>query len=209
MPRCLITAGATRNPIDAIRYLSAHASGRTGASIAHHLHTQGLPVHLLGSAEAVLRLQDPFIPREEYDSTRDLLQRLRAHVAAHPSTGVVHSAAVGDYEAAPSADKIPSGRASLTLTLQPTPKILDALRGWGLTGPLVSFKAAAPGTSHEALVSIARAQLRRTGSDRVFANVIGRTRSDVFFVSETTAECFTSRSEGISALQDWLYARLA
>ena len=209
MPRCVITAGATRNPIDAIRYLSAHASGRTGTSIAQHLFTLGLPVHLLGSAEAVLRLSHPAIAREEYGSTHDLMSRLKAHVKAHPSAGVVHSAAVGDYEAAPSDAKIPSGRAALTLTLQPTPKILDAIREWGLTGPLVSFKAAAPGTSDEALVSIARAQLRRTGSDRVFANVIGRTRSDVFLVSETSAECFATRSAGINALQDWLYACLA
>ena len=209
MPRCVITAGATRNPIDAIRYLSAHASGRTGVSIARDLSDQGLDVHLLGSAEALLRLDRPTIVGEEYGSTRDLLQRLQRQVEATPAMGVVHSAAVGDYEAAPSDAKIPSGKATLNLTLQPTPKILDAIRGWGLTGPLVSFKAAAPGTSHEGLVSIARAQLRRTGSDRVFANVIGRTQSDVFLVSESEATCFPSRTDGIAALQDWLYARLA
>ena len=34
MPDVLITAGATRNPLDAIRYLSAHATGRTGVDLA-------------------------------------------------------------------------------------------------------------------------------------------------------------------------------
>ena len=209
MPGCVITAGATRNPLDAIRFLSASASGRTGISIARHLHAQGLPVHLLGSTEALLRAGDAPIGLEAYGSTRDLLDRLQAHVQADPACGIVHSAAVGDYEAIPSAEKIPSGRTTLTLTLQPTPKILDAIRGWGLTGPLVSFKAASPETTDEALVAIARAQLRRTGSDRVFANVIGRTGTGVFLVDESEAVRFEARAAAMAALQDWLYDRLA
>jgi phosphopantothenoylcysteine decarboxylase/phosphopantothenate--cysteine ligase len=166
-------------------------------------------VHLLGSTEALLRAEGTPFGHEAYGSTRDLLDRLRAHVVAAPSSGIVHSAAVGDYEALPSAGKIPSGQATLSLTLQPTPKILDAIRGWGLTGPLVSFKAASPETTDEALVAIARAQLRRTGSDRVFANVIGRTGANVFLVDEADAIRFEARAAAIAALQDWLYARLA
>ncbi len=209
MPGCVITAGATRNPLDAIRFLSARASGQTGISIAQNLYGRSLRVHLLGSREALLRAGDTPVGLEEYGSTRDLMDRLRAQVEADPSCGVVHSAAVGDYEADPSREKIPSGRAALTLTLRPTPKILDAIRSWGLTGPLVSFKAASPQTTDEALVAIARAQLRRTGSDRVFANVIGRTGTDVFLVDEAKAVRFEVRNTAIAALQDWLYARLA
>ena len=166
-------------------------------------------MQLLGSREAILRAGRTPIDLEEYGSTRDLLARLQARIQAAPSCGVVHSAAVGDYEAVPSAEKIPSGRETLTLNLRPTPKILDAIRGWGLTGPLVSFKAASPETTDEALVAIARAQLRRTRSDRVFANVIGRTNSNVFLVDETEAVRFEARADAIAALQDWLYARLA
>jgi phosphopantothenoylcysteine synthetase/decarboxylase len=206
---CLISAGATRNPVDAIRYLSAHASGRTGVSICQHLAERSVPVHFLGSPEAVLRASHVRAQQEVYGSTRDLFQRMKVWVDAHPDGGVVHSAAVGDYEAVANAGKISSGQQELTLTLRPSPKILDAIRGWGLTGPLVSFKAAAPGTTDDELVAIARAQLRRTGSDRVFANVIGRTGEGVFLVGEQEAERHALRSDAITALQEWLYDRLA
>jgi phosphopantothenoylcysteine synthetase/decarboxylase len=127
----------------------------------------------------------------------------------HPHGAVVHSSAVGDYEADPDAGKIESGRPSLTLTLRPTPKILDAIRTWGHTGPLVSFKAAAPGTSDATLVEIARAQLLRTGSDRVFANVIGRTTTGVFIVSSRDESRFEHRADALTHLENWLYERLA
>lgn len=210
MRPCLLTAGATRNPVDAIRYLSAHASGRTGVHLARMLAAVDPAVHLLGSPEALLRAgASTAFSQEAYGSTRDLLARVEAWVRAHPQGAVVHSAAVGDYEAAPTDHKIASGRAALTLTLRPTPKILDAIRGFGLTGPLVSFKAASPETTDDALVAIARAQLVRTGSSRVFANVIGRTSHGVFLVAADGAERFESRADAISALFDYLSAARA
>ena len=101
MPRpVLVTCGATRNPLDAIRFISAFSTGRTGGAIAQALADRGHPVHVLGSAEALLRLTDPALTREEYRSTRDLMARMEAWVRANPGGIVVHSAAVGDYEAA-------------------------------------------------------------------------------------------------------------
>jgi len=212
MSHCLLTAGATRNPVDAIRYLSAHASGRTGVALAHALDNTICATHLLGSAEALLRQavhDDDRTTTEEYRSTRDLMSRMEAWVRLHPTGGVVHSAAVGDYEAVASGSKIKSGASDLTLTLRPTPKILDQLRGWGLTGPLVSFKAASPETTDAQLVDIARAQLVRSDSDLVFANIIGRTTAGVYLVSADSAEEFDQRAEAITALASWLQARLA
>ena len=210
MSSCLITAGATRNPVDAIRYLSAHASGRTGVSLASALRAGGAEVHLLGSGEAVLRAQGTVsCSTEEYGSTRDLMARMKDWVDRHPRGAVIHSAAVGDYEAVPAASKIKSGAAELTLRLRPTPKILDHLRGWGLVGPLVSFKAAAPETSDADLIRIARAQLERSGSDLVFANVIGRTTAGVYLVSDSDARAFEARADALDALVSWLQDRLA
>lgn len=185
--RILITAGATRNQVDAIRYLSAHATGQTGVALITHisdrLAQQGVArsLFLLGSAEACLRLQLAvkgfpwdICEHEEFFGTRDLMERMKLNV---PSADVViHSAAVGDYEMAGSTEgKIPSGQPEVNLRLTPTPKILDHIRKWNPTCYLVSFKAAPPGTSDEDLVRIARAQLERTGSNVVFANVIGQT----------------------------------
>lgn len=208
MSACLITAGATRNPVDAIRYLSAGSTGRTGVTLARRLAEDGLQVTLLASPEAVLRCgPHPAIAVETFGSTRDLQAKMRAWSEQHATCTIVHAAAVGDYEAPPEVSKIESGRSELVLRLRPAPKILDGIRGWGHTGLLVSFKAAAPETTHPQLVQIARAQLQRTDSSLVFANVIGRTGRDVVIVGADTETWFEARGAALSALADAVVGR--
>jgi len=202
----VVTAGATRNPIDAMRYISARSTGSTGVALARAWRDGGLDVHLLGSAEALLRAPD--LGGEEYWGTRDLMQRMERIVRANPRAALVHASAVGDYEvASPEAGKTPSGQASWTLTLTPTPKIADHVRGWGHTGPYVTFKAAAPGTSEADLEAIARKQRQRTGCDLVFANVLGRLAEGVLLVGESV-ERFERRDEAMAALIEWVAGRI-
>jgi phosphopantothenoylcysteine decarboxylase/phosphopantothenate--cysteine ligase len=200
----LITAGATRNPLDAVRLLTASSSGRTGVGIARDLIARGVEVHLLGSAEACLRAPD--IESEEYGSTRDLMARMEVWVRANPSGSVVHACAVGDYEMADTQTaKIPSGLDRLVLELTKTPKIADRIRSWGLRGDLVTFKAASPETTDDQLVQIASKQRTRTGSTRVFANVLGRLSHGVAIVSEQT-EWFDERNAAVARLVEHLTA---
>jgi phosphopantothenoylcysteine synthetase/decarboxylase len=121
-------------------------------------------------------------------------------IRARPGAVVIHSAAVGDYEAAALTTKIPSGSPELVLRLHPAPKILDQVRGWAPDVFLVSFKAGSPELSAAELEAIARAQLRRTGSDLVFANVLGAIETTVLLVSEATTEAFGRRADAIAAL---------
>lgn len=202
----LITAGATRNPVDAVRVLTANASGRTGALVGAALEAAGHEVLVLGSPEARLRAEGAGLAAEEYGSTRDLMARMEAWVRAHPEGALIHSAAVGDYELATEAGKIPSGKAELVLRLTPTPKIADHVRGWGLSGPYVTFKAAAPETTDEALVRIASAQRARTGCDRVFANVLGRLGAGVWLVGAQAVR-YEDRSDAVQALVEGLIPR--
>ncbi len=198
----LITAGATRNPIDAMRYLSARSTGSTGISLAKSLRDAGHEVWLMGSAETRLRAGD--IPGEEYGSTRDLMERMERWVRANPQGAVIHSSAVGDYERSePNPGKTPSGMAEWQLVLTPTPKIADRVRGWGLQGKYVTFKAAAPATSDADLREIARRQRTRTGCDRVFANVLGRIHTGVWWVGEED-QWFEEREPALAALIDWI-----
>lgn len=193
----LVTAGATRNPVDAIRYLSANASGRTGVAIAQALDPHH-DVLLLGSVEANLRAGG--LKTEEYGSTRDLMARMEAHLRAHPDAVVVHSAAVGDYEAEPRATKTPSGQPELVLRLRPAPKILDQVRGWAPRAFLVSFKAASPELDLDTIEAIARAQLGRTGSDLVFANRLGALDATTMLVGRDTTTRFVHREDAVAAL---------
>lgn len=202
----LITAGATRNPLDSIRYLSAASSGRTGIAIAEAL-APGQEVTLLGSAEVCLRAPT-HLRTEEYTSTRDLLRRMEERIRAAPRAVVVHACAVGDYEAIPQEGpptKIPSGQAELVLRLRPTPKIVDQLRRFSEDIRLVSFKAAAPETTDDQLLEIAARQRDRTQSDRVFANVIGRLQQRILLLGDE-ARWFEHRADAVQALIDDIQA---
>ncbi|TNE91851.1 MAG: hypothetical protein EP330_03890 [Deltaproteobacteria bacterium] len=198
----LVTAGATRNPIDAMRHISANSSGRTGVQLARAWADAGCEVHLLGSPEAVVRGEG--LSTEVFGSTRDLMARMERWVREHPDGAVVHASAVGDYEVASSADtKIPSGRDEVVIRLTPTPKIANAVRDWGLTGPYVTFKAASPETDADGLIALATKQRARTGSDLVFANVLGRIATDVALVGDEV-RWFAARDDAMHALVSWL-----
>lgn len=194
--RVLITGGATRNGIDAIRYMSAHATGNTAVDLTRLLvapqrrerltRSNLVTVDFLGSAEACLRLRvaeleagEDFAVAEEFFSTRDLLARMQRLVPY--ADVVIHSAAVGDYEWDTTAAKIPSGQPEVTVKGRPAPKILDLVRGWNPECVLVSFKACSPETSQADLERIALAQLQRTRSDFVVGNVIGHQGVVSFF----------------------------
>ena len=195
----LITAGATRNPIDAMRYISANSTGRTSAHIARALATS-TQVTLLGSPQALLRVGDD-VDGQEFGDTRDLLSKMRTWVQANPGGVVVHAAAVGDYEVSePAANKVSSQLGEWTLTLRPTPKIADLIPRWDPKVFLVTFKAAGPDTGAEELVQICRKQLRRTQSQMVFGNVIGALGATSTLVDDLGSEAFERRDDALSAL---------
>jgi wyosine [tRNA(Phe)-imidazoG37] synthetase (radical SAM superfamily) len=197
----LISAGATRNPIDSMRCVTANSSGGTGVAIARALQPDHA-VHLLASPQAALRATAAGLESvEAFESTTDLMARMERWVRANPRGIVIHAAAVGDYAPQASGGKVSSGKASWELSLAPTPKILDHIRGWGGSElVIVSFKAAAPETEDDELVEIARKQAERTGSDLVFANVLGRLATRVALVTPTGERWYEQRSDALQAL---------
>lgn len=193
----LITAGATRNPIDSIRCITANASGKTGAFIANSLKnfTQ---TTLLGSNVALLHAPKG-INLIEFTSTRDLESKMKSWVLQNPSGVVVHSSAVGDFEFSGDTlnSKIPSGLAEINLRLTPTPKILPQIKTWSDSICVISFKAAPPETNQADLETIALNQCERSRSRWVFANVIGETNHNVKLVSKSFVHSFEKRVEAI------------
>lgn len=199
----LITAGGTRNPVDAIRALSAASTGLTGIELAQRLGGH-FAVHLLGSAEACLRarLASPELSQSEFGSTRDLMAKVESALRARPGGVLIHSAAVGDYEAATTDQKLPSGQDELMLRLTPTPKIVDHVRAWDPGVFLVSFKAGSPEWSDERLEAVARAQLLRTRSDLVFANRLGQLGSSCMVLDASGTRRFARRELALAVLAE-------
>lgn len=137
--RVLITAGATREAIDGIRFITNHSTGRTGAELATQLERRGWNVTLLHGRGAMRADAGKVMEFFDYE---DLCEKVRAELATEVYDLVIHSAAVSDYTVDevshsdslgnldPSEllkQKIPSGQ-SLILHLRPTAKILPRLR---------------------------------------------------------------------------------
>ena len=82
MKPVLITAGATRNPIDSMRYISAHATGKTGATIASSLMHK-TKVFALCSPVAEHNMPAS-VETAVFESTDDLMGKMKFWVEQHP-----------------------------------------------------------------------------------------------------------------------------
>ena len=205
MPKILITAGATRNPIDSMRYVSANASGRTGVLIAESLNE--FDVLLLGSPIACLRA-DKSIVTQVFGSTTDLMNQMLDWIDANPDGIVIHSAAVGDFQVSePNLGKISSQLENLNIEFVQAPKILPKLKALQPSLFVVSFKAAPPNTTSEDLQRIADKQRLKTNSDIVFANVLGRIDTGIYISSMKKRVWFAERDEAIQELIDLVRER--
>lgn len=164
--RVVVTSGGTREPIDAVRWIGNHASGRTGLAIAAAARAAGADVTLLlGPTDLPL---PEGVAVERFETVDDLKEQLEAH--APRADVVVMAAAVSDWRVKnPSATKLKKGAGAPSLELESTP---DLLAGLGASRPegqvLVGF---ALETGDDATVeSQARAKLEGKQLDLVCGN---------------------------------------
>ncbi len=128
-PKVVVTSGATREPIDSVRYISNLSSGRTGAKIAEVLAARGFEVTQVAGVDSAQAAG--VARRETFTDHTSLDTTLRRLVRDSACAAVVHAAAVGDFavaDAVPDA-KIASGQ-ELSVKLQPTYKIIDRIIGY-------------------------------------------------------------------------------
>jgi phosphopantothenoylcysteine synthetase/decarboxylase len=126
--KVVVTSGATREPIDSVRFISNLSSGRTGATIAEALASRGFQVTQVAGVDSVQA--SGVARREAFTDHASLDTTLRRLVRDSACAAVVHAAAVGDFAVAePVAAKIESGQ-ELSVKLQPTYKIIDRIMGY-------------------------------------------------------------------------------
>src|SRR5215831_11527274 len=124
--RVLVTAGGTREPVDAVRYVGNRSSGRMGVAIAVEARRRGAEVTLLAANLAVPAPAGVHVV--ETPTAADLEREALAHAAE--ADVVVMAAAVADYRPAETlAAKRPKDTATWTLELEPTTDVLSALGG--------------------------------------------------------------------------------
>jgi len=159
----LITAGPTREPIDPVRYISNHSSGKMGYAIAGAASQRGHRV-ILVSGPTQIDIPDgvDYIPVETAQEMYEMVVKW-----LDVADVVVCTAAVADYRVADySEQKIKKSDDELTLRLVKNPDILGLLRQkHGYRGVLAGFAA-----ETENVVENAKTKLRKKCCDFIFAN---------------------------------------
>lgn len=162
--RALVTSGPTREPIDPVRYISNHSSGRQGHAIASALARLGAVTTLVSGPTA---LADP--PGVRVVPVETAVQMLAACEAALPVDVAVCAAAVGDWhvvQASPQKMK-KNAEGPPELVLAENPDILATLARSPDRRPKLVIGFAAETMR---LVEYARAKRERKGCDWIVAN---------------------------------------
>jgi phosphopantothenoylcysteine decarboxylase/phosphopantothenate--cysteine ligase len=168
--RVLVIAGSTVEPIDDIRVVSNRSSGSTGVELAGAAFEHGADVEMwMGRHEVPV---PSWIPMKGFETTAELL----AMVTKADSDVCLVPAAIADFSPRKREGKIPSRGGAVTLDLEPTPKVLGALRE-ATKGILVGFKAEADVTGADLKVK-AMSLLKEAGLDLVVANDVARVKRD-------------------------------
>lgn len=119
--KVVVTAGATSEPMDPVRYITNHSTGKMGYAIARACMLRGADVTLL-TAQTALR-PVPFVKIVPFTTAQDLFEGVKKY--AMGADALVMAAAVADYRPAEVADeKIKKSDGELSLKLERTQDIL-------------------------------------------------------------------------------------
>ena len=186
----LVTAGPTREPIDPVRYLSNHSSGKQGYAIAGALAELGAKVTLVSGPVSLS------VPAGvDYVGVETAREMLAACEAALPVDAFVSVAAVADWRPAQAAArklklKGKAADAAPALSLKENPDILATLsrKKNNRPGLVVGFAA-----ETNDVEKYARDKLKRKRCDWIVANdvsgdVMGGATNQVSLISKETME---------------------
>ena len=180
----LVTAGGTREPVDAVRVLTNRSSGKMGFAVASEAARRGAEVVLVAGPTP---LATPVgVRRVDVETAVEMREAVLRELA--PATIVIKAAAVADFR--PSrvqADKIRkedlAPGAGLTLELVRNPDILAEVSRQKGERVVVGFAA-----ESRDLIEAARRKLARKGCDLMVANDISR--ADAGFDADSNAVVF-------------------
>lgn len=191
--RVVVTAGPCKEPLDPVRFLSNHSSGKQGHALAQAALDLGATVTLISSAA----LPTPVgAHRVHYETAEKLLQAVqREIVEPMPCDMLVMAAAVADFRPATRAEqkiKKQADDSPLTLVLARNPDILVAVKAQrAASSALKKMRVVGFAAESENLLDNARSKLERKGLDMIVANDI--TAQDAGFAADTNRVVILSR----------------
>ncbi|MGM1052535.1 MAG: bifunctional phosphopantothenoylcysteine decarboxylase/phosphopantothenate--cysteine ligase CoaBC [Pseudomonadota bacterium] len=165
-----ITAGPTREPLDPVRYLSNHSSGKMGYALAQAAAALGARVQLISGPVALPCPEG--VERVEVETALEMHETAKRLAPA--SDIFIGCAAVADYRAESAAEhkiKKVEGEDELVLRLVKNPDIIATVAALPATSrPLVVGFAA----ETRDVAAYARSKLARKGLDMIVANDVSQ-----------------------------------
>ena len=163
--RVLVTAGPTREPIDPVRYISNHSSGKMGYAIAGAARDAGADVVLLSGPVA---LDAPVgVERILIETAQELYEATHERVA--DCDIFIAAAAVADYRPeSPAESKIKKSSKTMSLELSPAPDVLASVAALANKPYTVGFAAETDRVRDYALAKLDAKKL-----DMIIANKVG------------------------------------
>jgi len=161
--RVVVTAGATREPIDPVRFISNHSSGRMGVAIAEAARRRGADVTLIAGHLEVAPSSD--LERVDTSTVNEMRD---AVASALPGADVlIMAAAPADFRPSnQAASKIKKGEKISSIELSPTDDILaGTIKSRKKNAVIVGFAL-----ETEDLVKNAKSKLEKKNLDMIVAN---------------------------------------
>jgi phosphopantothenoylcysteine decarboxylase/phosphopantothenate--cysteine ligase len=178
---CIVTAGATWEPLDRVRRLTNFSTGSLGTSLARRLAEAGHAVDLFLAESIAWETSVPGISPHRFTTTATLEALFHGHRSPAP-LAIFHAAAVSDFQSAGCFERTPDGSliplaagklstrdGTLWVELRPTPKILPQLRDWFPAARITGWKYETDGTRADVLARAAR-QFAESRTDACVAN---------------------------------------
>ena len=166
----VVTAGGTREPIDAVRVIANRSSGKQGYAIAHEAAARGADVTLITTVDLVA-------PPGARTVCVETAAQMKTAVDAAALTAdvVVMCAAVADFRPVAAADgKIKKRDGVPEIVLEPTPDILAGLGAAKRPGQvLVGFAAETDNVETNAREKLSRKKLDMVAANDVSAPGVG------------------------------------
>lgn len=193
----LLTAGPTREPIDPVRYLSNHSSGKQGYAIAAALADLGADVTLVSGP--VSRPVPVNVRCVKVETAREMLEACEAALPAHVFISV---AAVADWRPNGTAErKIKKDASGIPpLNLVENPDILHTIsNAKNRPGLVIGFAA-----ETDSIIQHAKAKLKKKGCDWIIANdvsgdVMGGDMNRMIWITKDAEETWPQESKASAA----------
>ena len=185
--RFLVTAGATMEALDPVRYITNHSSGKMGVAVAEELWKAGADVTLISGRDSASSLT---VLQQFVQSVKEMNDAVLETLKKGDIDLVIMSAAVSDY--APvryETQKIKKEDGEMNLKLKRTPDIIESIRNFSSV-PVIGFAA-----ESENIEDNARKKLEKKGLLMIVANDI--TQTDGGFRSDYNRCRFITREQSL------------